>query len=66
MTLREYFENQPRGSKAKMARTLGITRNWVSQLIAGERRASAELVVEIYKYTRGKVSKKHLRPDLFG
>jgi DNA-binding transcriptional regulator YdaS (Cro superfamily) len=66
MTLQEYFESQPRGSKVKMARTLGITKNWVSQLIAGEKRASAELVVAINKYTRGKVSKKHLRPDLFG
>ena len=66
MTLQEYFEQQPRGAKAKMASTLGITRNWISQLLKGQGRASAELCVEINQYTRGKVSKKHLRPDLFG
>lgn len=65
MTLQEYFIDQPRGAKVKMARALGITKNWVSQLLTGEKRPSPALAVAISKYTKGVVSKKQLRPDLW-
>jgi DNA-binding transcriptional regulator YdaS (Cro superfamily) len=65
MTLQEYFIDQPRGAKVKMARALGVTKNWVSQLLTGEKRPSPALAVAISKYTKGVVSKKQLRPDLW-
>lgn len=65
MTLQEYFIDQPRGAKVKMARALGVTKNWVSQLLTGEKRPSPALAVAISKYTKGVVTKKNLRPDIF-
>ena len=65
MTLREYFSTQQYGSKSAMAKALGITKNWMSQLILGQRRCSAELAVSIAKYTKNKVRARDLRPDIF-
>ena len=66
MTLTEYFEHEPRGAKAEMAEYLKITPTWLSQLMKGERRASAALCMKIEKATQGLVKRKDLRPDLFG
>jgi len=66
MTLTEYFKDEPRGAKAEMAEYLKITPTWLSQLMKGERRASAALCMEIEKATGGLVKRKDLRPDLFG
>jgi DNA-binding transcriptional regulator YdaS (Cro superfamily) len=65
MTLVEYFEKKPHGSKAEMAKTLGITRTWMSLVISGRELPSPELAVGIEKYTKGKVKRKVLRPDIF-
>jgi len=66
MTLSEYFKDEPRGAKAEMAEYLKITPTWLSQLMKGERRASAALCMKIEKATGGLVKRKDLRPDLFG
>ncbi len=66
MTLQEYFSKQPRGAKVKMAQTLGVTKNWLSQILSGEKRPSPVLALAISKYTKGAVTKKNLRPDIFG
>lgn len=66
MTLTEYFKDEPRGAKAEMAEYLKITPTWLSQLMKGERRASAALCMKIEKATCGMVKRKDLRPDLFG
>lgn len=66
MTLLEYFAEEPRGAKAEMAEYLKITPTWLSQLMKGERRASAALCMKIEKATGGLVRRKDLRPDLYG
>jgi DNA-binding transcriptional regulator YdaS (Cro superfamily) len=66
MTLQEYFLTKPRGTKVAMARGLGITKNWLSQLLNGSKVPSPALAVAIHKYTKGAVSKKDLRSDIFG
>ena len=66
MTLDKYFENKPRGSKITMARSLGISKTWLSLVISGRRAASPELCVAIERYTKGVVSRRNLRPDVFG
>lgn len=66
MTLTEYFASRPRGSKAKLAEQLGISRTWLSQIISGRETCSPELAVEIHRLTDGQVAREDLRPDLFG
>jgi DNA-binding transcriptional regulator YdaS (Cro superfamily) len=65
MTLVDYFKPLPRGAKSAMAKELGVTKTWIALLIAGTRRPSAALAVQIEQYTRRAVKKKELRPDLF-
>jgi DNA-binding transcriptional regulator YdaS (Cro superfamily) len=64
MTLEQYFAGQHRGAKSELARELGITKTWLSLLISGREVPSATLAIEIERHTG--VSRKHLRPDLFG
>lgn len=66
MTLQQYFSDQNRGAKVAMAKALGISKTWLSLLISGKEQPSPSLAVEISKYTKNKVSRKDLRPDLFG
>jgi DNA-binding transcriptional regulator YdaS (Cro superfamily) len=66
MTLQEWFATQRYGSKAKMAKELGVTKTWMCQLVAGRGRASPRVAVEIERLTEGQVSRSTLRPDLFG
>lgn len=66
MTLEKYFQNKPRGSKIAMARALGISKTWLSLVISGRQGASPELCVAIERYTKGAVSRRNLRPDVFG
>lgn len=66
MTLQDYFSSRKRGSKAEMAKKLNITRTWMSQLISNRVICSPELAVEIERLTDGAVTRKDLRPDLFG
>lgn len=66
MTLRQYFDGKPHGSKAEMAKALGISRTWMSLIINNLRLASPELALEIERQTNGEVRRVDLRPDLFG
>ncbi len=65
MTLNEFFEKQPHGSKATMAKELGISKTWLSLIISGRELPSPALAVAISNYTKGKVTRKLLRPDIF-
>jgi DNA-binding transcriptional regulator YdaS (Cro superfamily) len=66
MTLQEYFEGKPYGSKAEMAKALGVTKTWMTQVISGRTVPSPELALEIERITNGKVLRVDLRPDIFG
>ena len=66
MTLEEFFEDKPRGSKITLARLLGVTKQWMAAIITGRGLASAEVCVAIERYTKGKVLRATLRPDIFG
>ena len=66
MTLTEYFADKPHGSKADMAKALGISRTWMALLISGLRVLSPELALEIERITNGQIRRVDLRPDLFG
>lgn len=66
MTLMEFFEGQPHGTKAAMARELGISKTWLSLILSGKVLPGPALAVAISHYTKGKVSRKTLRADIFG
>lgn len=66
MTLQEYFKNKPRGSQIELARKLGVSKTWMSLLVSGREMPSAGLSLMIEKFTKGAVTRKVLRPDLFG
>jgi len=66
MTLKEYFADKKRGAKDALAKKLGISRTWMSQIINGQQVCSPELAVEIERLTLGSVTRKDMRPDLFG
>jgi hypothetical protein len=64
MTLEEYFSDKHRGAKTDLARDLGISLQWLIALTAGREVPSATLAIEIERRTG--ISRKVLRPDLFG
>ena len=65
MQLKEYFDNKPHGSKVEFAKSLGITKTWLSLIMSGKKLPSAILCIEIEKLTKRKVKRKELRPDIF-
>lgn len=66
MTLKEYFETQPWGSQRDMCKLLGVSKTWMSLLVNGHAAPSAHLAYQIERQTDGRVTRKDLRPDLFG
>jgi len=66
MTLKEYFEGKPRGTKADIAVKLGISRTYLSLLVSERRLPGPEMALMIERVTAGSVTRKVLRPDLFG
>lgn len=65
MNLKQYFKDEPYGSKKEMADYLGITQTWLGLLIRKARRPSFVLARKIEKATQGLVTAKELRSDLF-
>jgi DNA-binding transcriptional regulator YdaS (Cro superfamily) len=65
MTLTEYFKTDVKGSKAEMAKYLGITPTWMSLLISDRRKASPVLAIALETATGGLVTRQELRPDIF-
>jgi len=66
MTLKEFFATKKLGAKTEMADALGISRTWMALIVNGQKVPSPELSLEIERYTKGKVKRKELRPDVFG
>ena len=51
MTLKEYFDDKPRGAKVALAKALGISKTWMSLLINGKVTPSPELAIQIDNHT---------------
>jgi DNA-binding transcriptional regulator YdaS (Cro superfamily) len=54
------------GSQQKLADAIGLSQQGVSYLLNDAPRVRAEIAVAIERATKGKISKKELRPDIFG
>jgi DNA-binding transcriptional regulator YdaS (Cro superfamily) len=65
MTLRDFFNGQPRGAASKLAVRVGVTPTWMALITNGLRKPSLRLAVEIEKATDGAVTRQELRPDVF-
>ena len=66
MNLKQFFKSEPYGHKKVFAEKLGITPTWLGLAISKARRPSPELAKKIEKATKGLVTAKELRPDIFG
>ena len=65
MQLKEYLDSKPHGAKADFAKSLGITKTWLSLILNGSKQPSIALCIEIERLTNRKVKRKELRPDFF-
>ena len=66
MTLREYLQTQPWGAQRDLCKLLGVSKTWISLIANGHKVPSASLAYQIEQQTDGRVTRKELRPDLFG
>jgi DNA-binding transcriptional regulator YdaS (Cro superfamily) len=66
MTLNEFFADKPRGARLNLAKTLGISKTWLSLVSTGRKLPSPELAKQIELHTGRKVKRVDLRPDIFG
>jgi len=66
MKLREYCKASGRGAQMELARKCGISKTWMSLLVTGREVPSPQRALMIEKFTRGAVTRKVLRPDIFG
>lgn len=65
MTLKEYFAKQPRGAISRMATQLGVSRTWLSLIVNGHASASPLVSIMIERLTKGQVTRKVIRPDIY-
>lgn len=63
MNLKQYLKNKPVGAQADLAKTLGISRTWMTLIVNGHVKPSPKLSIEIERHTG--VSRSILRPDLY-
>jgi len=54
------------GGRAKAAAELGISPGQVSHLITGRRNVTFQIAQKIERITDGQISRKDLRPDIYG
>lgn len=66
MKLKEWLEGKPRGTRAQLARSLGVSSTWVCQIAAERKLPSLEVAIAIERLTNGQVARSTLRPDFFG
>lgn len=53
------------GSQNKVAKTVGVTQGWISQMLRRDIQIPAEWCAKLHRATRGQVTRRQLRPDLF-
>jgi DNA-binding transcriptional regulator YdaS (Cro superfamily) len=54
------------GSQKKLADAIGLSQQGVSYLLHTAPRIRAEVAIAIERATGGKITRKQLRPDIFG
>lgn len=54
------------GSQVKLAEAMGCSQQYISWLLKEAKQISAEMALKVEAATGGEISRKHLRPDIFG
>lgn len=63
MDLKTYISISPRGTAAALAKAIGVSPSYLSQMASGLSPISPERCVDIERGTGGKVARSALRPD---
>ncbi|MNL26837.1 helix-turn-helix protein [compost metagenome] len=63
MDLKTYINSSPRGTAASLAKAIGVSPSYLSQMASGLSPISAERCVAIERETLGAVRRKDLMPD---
>lgn len=63
MILKKYIQNLPKGGAASLAKSIGISPSYLSQMASGATNISPENAVKIEQATNGEVSRRELRPS---
>jgi DNA-binding transcriptional regulator YdaS (Cro superfamily) len=64
MDLQQYFERQDAMSASKLARAVGVSPQFMSQLRVGWRRCPCGLAIDVEKATKGLVRCEDLVPEI--
>ncbi|AUA58905.1 helix-turn-helix domain-containing protein [Achromobacter spanius] len=63
MDLKTYINTSPRGTAANLAKAIGVSPSYLSQMASGQSPISPERCVAIERGTAGAVSRRDLWPD---
>lgn len=63
MDLKTFINTSPRGTAASLAKAIGVSPSYLSQMASGQSPISPERCVAIERWTEGVVSRRDLRPD---
>jgi DNA-binding transcriptional regulator YdaS (Cro superfamily) len=66
MTLLNLYKSMTREQREALARAVGTSPAYLSQLAYGHRRAGIRVAAAIQQATDGQVTPADLRPDIFG
>lgn len=65
MNLSEYTSNRPHGFKVQLAKKLGVSKSFLSQMISGRVSVPIYVAKKMEEISEGKVTKAELRPDIW-
>ncbi len=63
MDLKKYIDELERGEAKKLAKSIGVSSSFLSQMASGRSPISPARCVEIEQVTNGAVTRRDLRPD---
>lgn len=64
MKLHEYVSSKPPGESARMAKHLGVSASFVSQMVSEKSRVPDRLLAKVIGFCNGAVRCEDLRPDV--
>lgn len=63
MDLKQYIKNLPHGEAAPLAKLVGVSASYLSQMASGDANISPERAVKIESATGGAVTRQEMFPD---
>ena len=66
MDMKDFYTGLSPAEKMRLARQVGTVVPYLSQIAHGHARPGPEMAIRIVRASKNKVSRKSLRPDLWG